>query len=101
MYMYIYLVCTHVLPGPSLCRFMRKPDSCICVNKGGEQVCDNRTADQRLCFATLIVRSLYFTYPKFQVSDHVLLLYSPVCVGPGRNPEDRFSYDAAHFCRGL
>ena len=29
---------------------MRKPGSCICENKGADQLCGNRTADQRLCF---------------------------------------------------
>ena len=29
---------------------------------------------------------LYFLYPKFQACIHLLLLYSPVCVGPGRKP---------------
>ena len=37
-------------------------------------------------FATRIVQSLYFLNPKFQVSSHLLWLYSPVCVGPGRKP---------------
>ena len=29
---------------------MRKPAFCICENKATNQLCDNRTADQRLCF---------------------------------------------------
>ena len=37
-------------------------------------------------FATRIVQSLYFLYTKLQASSHLLLLYSPVCVGPGRKP---------------
>ena len=37
-------------------------------------------------FATWIVQSLYFLYPKFRVSSYLLWLYSPVCVGPGRKP---------------
>ena len=37
-------------------------------------------------FATRIVQSLYFLNPKFQASRHILWLYSPVCVGPGRKP---------------
>ena len=40
-----------------------------------------------------IVRSLYFLNPKFQASDYLLWLYSPVCV----RPEDRFSHDMAHL----
>ena len=37
-------------------------------------------------FAIRIVQSLYFLNPKFQASSHLLWLYSPVCVGPGRKP---------------
>ena len=37
-------------------------------------------------FATRIVQSLFFLNPNFQASSHVLWLYSPVCVGPGRKP---------------
>ena len=48
-------------------------------------------------FATQIVQSLYFLNPKFQASRHLLWLYSPVCVGPGRKPECWFSHDAAHI----
>ena len=29
---------------------MRKQDFCICENKAADQLCGNRTADQRLCF---------------------------------------------------
>ena len=29
---------------------MRKPDFCICENKAADQLCGNRTADQRLYF---------------------------------------------------
>ena len=29
---------------------MRKPAFCICENKDADQLCGNRTADQRLCF---------------------------------------------------
>ena len=35
-------------------------------------------------FATRIVNFFFFLNPKFQVSNHLLWLYSPVCVGPGR-----------------
>ena len=37
-------------------------------------------------FATRIVQFLYFLNPKFQASSHLMWLYSPVCVGPGRKP---------------
>ena len=32
------------------------------------------------------MKSLYFLNQEFQVSNHLLWLYSPVCVGPGRKP---------------
>ena len=56
---------------------MRKPAFCICENKDADQLCG-------ICafvFATRIVQSLFFLNPKFQVSSHLLRLYSPVCVG--------------------
>ena len=65
---------------------MRKPAFCICENKDADQLRGNREADQRLCFATRIVKYLYFLNPKFQASSHLLWLYSLVCVGPGRKP---------------
>ena len=37
-------------------------------------------------FATYIVQSLYFLNQKFQASNHLLGLYSHVCVGPGQKP---------------
>ena len=36
--------------------------------------------------ATRIVQSLFFLIAKLQASSHLLWLYSPVCVGPGRKP---------------
>ena len=47
-------------------------------------------------FATWIIQSLYFLNTKFQATNHILWLYSPVCVGPG-NTEDRFSCVVAHI----
>ena len=37
-------------------------------------------------FAIWIVQTLFYQNPKFQASSHLLWLYSPVCVGPGRKP---------------
>ena len=66
---------------------MRKPAFCICENKGADQLCGNRTADQRLCFRCIRTeQSLFFLYPKFRASSNLQWLYSPVCVGPGRKP---------------
>ena len=49
-------------------------------------------------FAIGIVQFLYYLNPKFQASSHILWLYSPVCVGPGRKPRrpvfsERGSYE--------
>ena len=60
---------------------MRKLDFCLSENKGADQLCSNCTADQRLCF-----RYTDNIYPKFQASSIIVLLYGPVCVGPGQKP---------------
>ena len=72
-------------------RIVRKPDFCLCENKGADQLRGNREADQRLCFRytdsifpLLLISEIFFLYPKFQASSLLLRLYSPVCVGPGR-----------------
>ena len=65
---------------------MRNPAFCICENKDADQQRSNGAADQRLCFAIRVVQCLYYLYQKFQASSHILWLYSPVCVGPGRKP---------------
>ena len=62
----------------------RKVDFCICKNKYVDQLRSNLAADQRLCLCYLIVRSLLYVNPKFQVPSHLLWLYSLVCVGPGQ-----------------
>ena len=42
---------------------MRKPAFCICENKDADQLCGNRTTDQRLCFryidSTIPLLSIY------------------------------------------
>ena len=63
---------------------MRKPAFCICENKDADQLRSNCTADKRLCFC--YTDSIIPLLPKFQASSHLLWLYSPVCVGPGRKP---------------
>ena len=65
-------------------------------------VCENKGADQlrsycAFVFATRIVQSLYFLNTKFHASSCLLLLCSPVCVGPGRNPHCWFSHEAAQI----
>ena len=89
-----------VLPEPlHMSRVMRKPDFCLCENKGADQLrfilivihvsgqmsrrirkpkiclCENKDADQLMSafvFATGIVQSLYFLNPKFQASSLLL-----------------------------
>ena len=77
---------------------MRKPVFRMCENKGADQLRDNLAAVQRLCFRyidsafTLLptyeisVHSLYFLHMKLPVSSHILLWYSPVCVGSCQEP---------------
>ena len=55
-----------------------------------------------LVFATQIVQSLYFLNTKFQASRHLLWLYSPFYVGPGRIPRrpvfsQRGSYNSSYL----
>ena len=70
---------------------MGKPAFCICANKDAYQLCGYREAAQHYCFRyTRIVQSLFFLNPKFQASSHLLWLYSPVYVGPGRKPRSDF-----------
>ena len=70
---------------------MRKPDFCICENKGADQLrSDAAKLISAFVFATRIVQSLYFLNPKFQAASQLLCLYSPVCVGPGRKPRRPF-----------
>ena len=79
---------------------MRKPAFCLCENKDADQLRSNYAADQRLVFAIRIAQSLYYLNPKFQASNHLLWLYSLVCVKPGRKPGDQFSHNEAHMAYG-
>ena len=69
---------------------MRKPDISMCKNKGQDQLHGNGAKlISAFVIATKIVQSLYFLNPKFQASNHLLWLYSPVCVRTGwKLPED-------------
>ena len=75
---------------------MRKPAFCKCENKDADQLCGNRTADQRLCFRYIDTQSLCF--PKFNFkplaifSDCTARFVSDL-VG---NPQYRFSHNKAH-----
>ena len=64
---------------------MRKPAFCLCENKDADQLRGNREADQRLRFR--YTDSKIPLLPKSEISSlHLLWLYRPVCVGPGRKP---------------
>ena len=60
-------------------------------NKDADQLCGDRQVTAQLIsafvFATQIGQSLYFFNTKVKASSHLLLLYSPVCVGPGQKPQ--------------
>ena len=66
-------------------RVVRKPDLCICENKGADQLRGSKLISA-FVFTIRIVQSLYFLNLKNQASSHLVWLYSPVCVGPGRKP---------------
>ena len=59
---------------------MRRPTFCISENKGAHQ------QFSAFVFATQIERFLFFLNAKFQVSSHLLWLYSQVGVEPGQKP---------------
>ena len=59
-------------------RVVRKPGVCICKNKGADQLCDNRTADQRLCLCYIDS-----TIPLLHKSEISSLLPSSVPVQSG------------------
>ena len=70
---------------------VRKPAICICENKDAQQLCSNSAADQRLSFRYSDCTITLLPNSKFQNSNHILLLYSMVCVGLGhelRRPVD-------------
>ena len=78
-------------------RTVRKPDFCICKNKGADQLCGNRTTDQHLCFR--YIDSTIPLLPKYEIASRSP---SSVTAQPGLchqfgNPEDRFSHNEAHI----
>ena len=78
---YVYTLSNSSSNLPKMSLVMRKPAFCICENKDADQLRGSR--------------SLSYLNPKFQASSHLVWLYSLVCVGPGRKPEDRFSHNEA------
>ena len=57
---------------------MRKPDICLCENKGADQLCSNCTADQRLCF-----RYTDSTFPPLRIPKLSRFYLSSVTVQTG------------------
>ena len=51
-----------------LSRVIRKPNFCICENKGTDQLCGNLTADQHLCFRH--IDSTIPLLPKSEIPSH-------------------------------
>ena len=73
-----------------LSRIVRKPAFCICEKKTQISFAVTAKLISAFVFAIRIVQCLYYLNPKFQASSHLLRLYSPVCVGPGRTPKTGF-----------
>ena len=65
-------------------RVMRKPVFAYAKTKTQISCAVTAQLISAFVFAIRIVQSLYYINPKFQASGHLLWLYSPVCVGPGR-----------------
>ena len=74
---------------------MRKPDFCICENKAADQLCGNRTTDQRLCFRYMdSTTSLFRNFEPLAIFCDFPVRFVSDLVG---NPKDRFSDVSAHF----
>ena len=65
---------------------VRKSASCICENKGADQLCGNRAVDQGLCFCYTDGAICPLYKSEVQASSYLLWLYSLGCVGPGGKP---------------
>ena len=80
---------------PHLSHHTRKKDRenlflALCEKKGANQLRVNIAAEMCHRYGKIIVNQ------KFQVSSHLLQLYSPVCVRHGRNPPPPPPEDNAH-----
>ena len=73
----------------AMSRPMGKPTICTGENIGVDQLCSSA-----FVFATRIVQSLN---TKLHASSCLLLLCSPICVGPVRKPHCWFSHEAAQM----
>ena len=85
----MYFSCKGQYTHVKVSRIVRKPVFCTCENKDADQLPQIAVTTKLISvfvFATQIVRSLFFLNPKFQDSNHLMWLHSPVCIGPGRKP---------------
>ena len=72
---------------------MRKPEICLCKNKGADQLRSNCETDQRFCF-----RYMDSTLPLLSKSEiSSISCTDRFVLDLVRNPEDRFSHVAAHL----
>ena len=76
---------------------MREPAFCICENKDADQLCGNRTSDERLCFSYIDCKSLFFLNREFQASGHLSGCTARFVSDLVENPEDLFSRHEAHM----
>ena len=71
---------------PKMSRVVRKPVFSYAKTKTQISFVVTVKLISAFVFAIRIVQSLFYLNPKFQTSSHLLWLYSPVCVRPGRKP---------------
>ena len=81
----------------NMSHIMRKPDFCICKNKGADQLCSNCTADQPLCFRYTVSMSSPTYTQNFKVLAFLCDCTYQFMSDLIGNPEDRSSRDAAHI----
>ena len=91
----IVKLCTYIL---NVRCILRKPDFCICENKGANQLCSNCTADQRLCFfATRLVQFFFYLSQNFKPLACFCVCTDRSMLHLVVNPVDQFSRVAAHI----
>ena len=81
----------------NMSRRMGKPTICIGENKAQISFAVTAKLISVFVFTLRILQSFYFLNPKFEAPSLLLLLYRPVCVGPGRNQNCWFSNAQAHM----
>ena len=81
-----------------MCRVMRKLDFAYAKTKTQISFAVTAKLISAFVFATRIVQSLFYLNPKFHGSNHLVWLYSPVCVRLGRKPRRPvFSQRGSYF----